>query len=239
VQQLKSDRDDLAAMFDIEFDPKTTDIGELTDTAATAEYLEGLCPKCRGKGKFVGYTGKVIGDCFACSGTGLSSPAAPPPGLKDGDCAKCMGTGNWRPGRPCFGCNGTGKLAAEIAISVEAIATAFATARKNQIGNPKLRLGSFLFSRAPDTGRNSGSIYVKDAASREYLGKVTGGKFVAAMSCDAVTTKEIVEIAADPASAAKAYGQKTNKCSVCNRTLTAGESVDLGIGPICAQNFGW
>lgn len=34
------------------------------------------CGKCKGGGKFVGYTGKVLGDCFACKGAGkLANPA--------------------------------------------------------------------------------------------------------------------------------------------------------------------
>jgi hypothetical protein len=227
-------------MFDIELAPEAT-IGELTDTAATAAYLEGLCPKCKGKGRFIGWSGKVLGPCFACDGSGLSTPAPPPATLKPGECVKCLGTGAWRPGRECFACNGTGKAkapAAETEITVEAIAKSFATAREHGIATPKLRLGAFLFSRAPDTGKNAGAIYVKTAAGHEYLGKVVAGKFVASMSCDAPTTAEIVAVAADPSSAAKAYGAKTKKCSCCGRTLTAGASVELGIGPICAENFG-
>lgn len=29
-----------------------------------------VCKKCRGRGKFIGYTGIVLGDCFACKGAG-------------------------------------------------------------------------------------------------------------------------------------------------------------------------
>src|SRR5262245_51692353 len=28
------------------------------------------CPKCRGTGRFVGYTGRLLGPCFACKGAG-------------------------------------------------------------------------------------------------------------------------------------------------------------------------
>ena len=33
------------------------------------QFAEG-CPKCRGTGQFVSYTGRVLGQCFACKGAG-------------------------------------------------------------------------------------------------------------------------------------------------------------------------
>lgn len=36
---------------------------------------------------------------------------------------------------------------------------------------------------------------------------------------------------------AAAYGRRTGRCMVCGRTLTKKESVDAGIGPICAGGF--
>jgi hypothetical protein len=229
VQHLDTNTD-LAAMFDIEM---------ADDVAAPTSPPTAFCGKCKGKGKFYSYTGRAVGNCFACNGTGLDRMACIE--VKEGDCTKCGGSGEWRPGRPCFACNSTGKVAGSqnVDISVEAIATAFAAATQHGIAAPKLRLGTFLFSLAPNTGRNAGAIYVKTAASREYLGKVIGGKFSPTLACDAVTKAEVVAVAADPANAAKAYGQRTNKCSCCGRTLTNGDSVDLGIGPICAEKFGW
>jgi DnaJ-class molecular chaperone len=37
-----------------------------------AEFTE-KCPRCHGTGRFVGYTGRTLGDCFICSGTGYRS----------------------------------------------------------------------------------------------------------------------------------------------------------------------
>jgi hypothetical protein len=34
------------------------------------------------------------------------------------------------------------------------------------------------------------------------------------------------------------YGRATGKCGCCGRTLTRQDSIDRGIGPICAENFG-
>src|SRR5580698_10629676 len=142
--------DDVSAAFaGIEFAD-----GATFESAADVATLQ--CGKCRGRGTFIGYTGKVMGNCFACEGTGRVRSAGRV--VQDGDCAKCYGTGQWAAGRSCFACNGTGKAAADksAAIDVSAIETAFSKARENQIKRPKLRLADFIFSRAPDTGRNAG-----------------------------------------------------------------------------------
>jgi len=197
------------------------------------------CAKCGGSGKFRTRSGKLVGSCFACNGSGLEHVV---PIAKPGQCEKCAGSGEWRPGRPCFACNGTGKakvVTPAVAIDVSAIATAFAKAQANSILRPKLRLADFLFSLAPLTGRNAGSIYVKRVSDDQYLGKVTAGQFHAVRECDDATRAQVVEVAADPASAAKAYGLRFGICSCCGRVLTAGESIDRGIGPICAERFGW
>lgn len=217
---------DLDAMFGLKMDGVSADIPQITHP---------LCPKCSGRGKFVGNNGRVIGNCFSCNGTGLSRSAGV--ALAADNCVKCVGTGEWRTGRPCFACHGTGKIVDTAAVDVSAIATAFEAARMNSIKRPKLRLADFIFSRAPDTGRNAGSIYV--TRDGEYLGRVTDGQFHRSMACDAPTEGNVIEVASNPHAAAKAYGQRTGGCSCCGRELTNGESIDLGIGPICRDKFGW
>lgn len=122
-------------------------------------------------------------------------------------------------------------------VQIERIETAFKTARSNGIKRPKLRLSTFKFSLAPDTGRNAGSIYVKQ--DETYLGKVTGGKFIRSYDCTPEQEREITEVCADPEKAANAYGQRTGVCACCGRELTAAESVNRSIGPICASKYGW
>jgi uncharacterized CHY-type Zn-finger protein len=94
------------------------------------------------------------------------------------------------------------------------------------------------------SGRNAGSIYVKsiekdDMGERQYYGKITDGRFFRAFKCTDEDKKRIIEAASDPEAAAIAYGRREGKCSVCSRTLTNHESIDRGIGPICAERFGW
>ena len=167
-----------------------------------------LCSKCHGRGNFIGWSGRIVGKCFACDGSGLS---------------KTM-LGQPEPGT---------------AVDVSAIVTAFEAARSNGIKTPRLRLADFVFSRAPDTGRNAGSIYVKAKVGNEYLGKVTDGRFLPIRTCDDVTRDQVISVASAPHEAAKAYGMRTGNCSCCGRELTNGLSVELGIGPICRDKYGW
>jgi len=45
-------------------------------------------------------------------------------------------------------------------------------------------------------------------------------------------------IAANPAGAAKLFGQKTSSCCFCGQELTDGASIAVGYGPICAEHWG-
>jgi hypothetical protein len=46
-------------------------------------------------------------------------------------------------------------------------------------------------------------------------------------------------IAADPVGAAERYGLEIGKCGICHRTLTNDISRARGIGPVCAERWGW
>ncbi len=122
-------------------------------------------------------------------------------------------------------------------VNIARIEEAFASARRNGIKRPKLKLGSFTFKPAPATGKWAGSIYVTQG--QDYLGRVTGGQLFTTRDCGDERRTQIVEVCADPAQAAKAYGFRTGNCSCCGRELTKKESIDLGIGPICASKYGW
>jgi hypothetical protein len=120
-------------------------------------------------------------------------------------------------------------------VSIEAVEVAFNNAKATGLKFPKLRLGAFVFSPAPAHGKNAGAVYVKKEG--EYLGKIMNGKLFAYTDED--TKAEIVKVAQAPHDSAVAYGKMFGACAVCNRTLTDSESVARGIGPICAEKFGW
>lgn len=123
------------------------------------------------------------------------------------------------------------------AISIERVEQAFGKALTNGLKNPKLRLAGFTFSPAKASSANAGALYVKTGET--YLGKIMGGKFLAARECTPEQQAEVLAVASDPSGAAIAYGRRTGNCACCGRTLTKGESIDRGIGPICAETFGW
>lgn len=123
-------------------------------------------------------------------------------------------------------------------VTVEPIEVAFGKASAAGIAHPKLRLGEFVFSPAPANGKNPGAIYVKHSDG-SYLGKVAGSRLFTVSSVSPALEAEIVGVAADPLNAAIAYGKRYGKCSVCARTLTDEASIARGIGPICAERFGW
>jgi hypothetical protein len=131
------------------------------------------------------------------------------------------------------------RAAAAPAIDVSRIVQAIGAALASGIKRPVLRLAEFKFSPAPVTGRNAGAIYVKSVGG-DYLGKVADGKFMRAFgTCDDARAAEIVAAAADPEAAAVAYGKRFGQCACCGRELSNPESIERGIGPICAERFGW
>ena len=71
----------------------------------------------------------------------------------------------------------------------------------------------------------------------KYLGKVTMAGCDSRLSDD---VKAIIMSAAnDPLNAAIRYGKVSGECSCCGRELTRKDSIERGIGPICATKFGW
>ncbi len=127
------------------------------------------------------------------------------------------------------------------AADVGAIAAALARGFAKGIHRPLLRLAdasgaAFIFSRAPDGGKNAGAVYVTDK-EKQYLGKIAGGKFVRVQSCTDAAEGAILAICASPETAAVAYGRRFGVCSCCGRELTNKESIDLGIGPVCRSKF--
>ena len=101
---------------------------------------------------------------------------------------------------------------------------------------PKIRVGDFVFSKPAPHSKNAGSVYIKQLG--EYIGKVTGGYYLPVGNVSKDTVAEIQEICKDPMESAVAYGRRTGNCAVCARELTVKESIDRGIGPVCADRLG-
>lgn len=131
------------------------------------------------------------------------------------------------------------KAARSAEIDVTGLEAAFAVARQKKAIKAALRTGTITFTLAKATSKNAGAIYAKRAGDGEYLGKITGGRFVPAMACTPADTATVVEASRDPKGAALRYAAETDRCSVCGKVLTDPVSKANRIGPICADNFGW
>ncbi len=71
----------------------------------------------------------------------------------------------------------------------------------------------------------------------KYLGKITRTSIDSKFS-DTVR-ETIMGAASDPLTAAIKYGKISGSCSCCGRELTKADSIERGIGPICADKFGF
>lgn len=127
----------------------------------------------------------------------------------------------------------------EAEVDDAALRAAFDKAIASGLKRPVLRLDTVRVSPAPAGGKNPGALYVKalDEAGT-YLGKVAGGRFLPSRDCSPEQTAAVTGLMADPAAVLDAYGKRTGQCGCCGRPLTAAESVERGIGPICATRFG-
>jgi hypothetical protein len=127
--------------------------------------------------------------------------------------------------------------ARHVAVDVTKLQTSFSHAHESGLSRIKMTVGGYTFSRAPDFGKNPGAIYVK--FGNLYLGKIVAGVFQPSPACTDEHTAALIPIGADPFNACKTHGIETGNCSCCGRTLTDPVSVAAGIGPYCAERFGW
>lgn len=138
----------------------------------------------------------------------------------------------------------TPKLATERFDNLQKLNDLFDTAKENGLKTPKLK---FLIGEdevklgvAGPASRFPGQINI--VVNDEWLGRidragvVTHGSFGRAL--DEEIVKGIQEFAEHPLESAVAYGRRTGSCCLCGRELTNSESIALGIGPICAGNWG-
>lgn len=124
-------------------------------------------------------------------------------------------------------------------VSALAIEQCFALAASKGTKNPVLRLGEFRVKPAKATSANPGAIYVMTRDGETYLGKVLGGKFLRSRDCSPVAEAKVIEVCKDPKTVAVAYGKQFGICAVCGRDLSDEESVQRGIGPVCAEKYGF
>jgi len=116
-------------------------------------------------------------------------------------------------------------------VDLTRLMAAFDKALESGINEPSLRLGDFKFKY------ERGVIYVR--RGERYIGKIWESRFNPVRACTPDDVEALKLVVADPAGQAKAYGFRTSSCSCCGRKLTNPVSVEMGIGPICADRFGF
>lgn len=120
----------------------------------------------------------------------------------------------------------------------EAFDTAATRARTKGLTmrSPKITIAGLVISPAKAESKNPGALYVKlDGA---YMGKIIDNRFLGVRECTPEIEARVLAFIADPKAAAEAYGQTTGTCCICNATLKSAWKL-RGIGPICAEKFGW
>ena len=128
--------------------------------------------------------------------------------------------------------------AGKVAVDLTAITALFAKATGAGLKAPTFLAEGLALDLAKPHSRNAGAIYVKDDQTGEYLGKVVEGHFLPQRAATEAHKAALAVIAAQPAEAAVRYGKLTKRCSCCGKRLTDPVSVERGIGPICAANWG-
>jgi len=143
------------------------------------------------------------------------------------------------------------RVAAAPAVDVSKIETAFAHAverahRKGQKGVFKkpLKLRSLaeavdvMFTPGSAGSQWEGMLFAKTPEGKK-LGHIKGGKFHARFECTPVEQAAVLDCAGNPEIAAVAFGKAWSQCAICGQTLLNDGSIERGIGPICAEKFGW
>jgi len=104
------------------------------------------------------------------------------------------------------------------------------------------RLAKLRFDGLTIARKNGDSLcWVKVAEREGVVGKIENGQLVLFTGRlgnpgDALKAK-LAAIEQDPEAAAVLYGKASGNCSICGRDLTDPESIERGIGPICAGKY--
>jgi hypothetical protein len=113
------------------------------------------------------------------------------------------------------------------------------TAKDNGLKRIKVRLGDVILKPSKDD-----RVYVCSATEMQDGMYGPQPKFLGWIKSNQTTLRnqdiinELEDAALDPTRAAKVHGQRTGTCACCGRELTNSLSIQMGIGPICAERFG-
>jgi len=124
-------------------------------------------------------------------------------------------------------------------LTVDKINELFEVPKSNGLKYPKFTVGDITLSLPTENSdpRNKDAIYVKH--NGVYVGKIDGGKFQPTSRCDSSVGVRLLEIAKDPRGEAIGHGHMHGNCSMCRKKLSDPRSMKIGMGEICANNWGF
>lgn len=99
-----------------------------------------------------------------------------------------------------------------------------------------------VIARAGVRSANPGQLSVTDGGpygDNQYYGRITvAGEFQQGHSIPPGAIKVLQALNANPTATAAKYGQVSGRCCFCRTPLSAGQSLAVGYGPTCADNYG-
>jgi len=124
-------------------------------------------------------------------------------------------------------------------ISVDKIKELFEVPKSNGLKYPKFTVGDITLSLPTENSAsyNKDAIYVRHEGV--YVGKIMDGKFMPLSFCDASVSDKLMAIAKDPRGEAIGHGHMHGNCSMCRKKLSDPRSMKIGMGEICANNWGF
>ena len=120
------------------------------------------------------------------------------------------------------------------------IVNAIESAQNRGLKRIKLRFWDVIIkpSKYPE------KLYVLSATEKTYGDYGYQPKYLGWITRNATSLRDeeliqlLEDVAQNPSKAAKLHGMETGSCACCGRELTNKASIQLGIGPICAEKYG-
>ena len=132
-----------------------------------------------------------------------------------------------------------------VEVQMAGVQALFEVASKS-LKRPKIRLMTadgtpVVLALAGEKSKYAGQVMLTDGGPfglNRWFGRIEGSHFHAARAATQEVTGLRTSLSADPTSVISGYGRLTGACALCGRDLTDQTSVDRGVGPVCAKNFG-
>jgi hypothetical protein len=104
------------------------------------------------------------------------------------------------------------------------------------------RLAKLTIGQIQIVRKNGDSLcWIKHEGAEKVVGRITEGGMLTLWTRPGINVATLndalLAIEKDPEAAAVLHGRASGRCSICNRDLTDPESIERGIGPICAEKF--